>query len=422
MTQALAYPTLQTDGWRFTDLAPLLQYEFHPVADTVDDSVVSAKVTLARIEKYLIPDVIRLVFVNGYYQENLSDLTLMNHGTSVSNLRSKNFKVDPGLRRDDSCWDSQPNLKSKNLEDMVPSTPHTCVREDDIFTALNTRFSAEVAQIKVTGNCDAEIHFLHIATTLDKPTASYPKCVVSLEKNSKATLIEDYVGMDIDNVYFSDAVTDITLEKDASLNHVMLQRVAKSAFHIGNCSVKLQQNSRYVATPIMLGARLSRYTLDVSLLGAGANVELNGLTLIDGRQVADVHTVVNHVSANAKSVQLQKCITDNAAQAVFNGKIIVATGASKTHAEQQSRNLILADKARINTQPQLEINNDDVICSHGATVSQIDPETLFFLKSRGIGDEPAKNLFIHAFATEIINKIPVDAVVKLLKRQIITTQ
>ena len=214
-------------------------------------------------------------------------------------------------------------------------------------------------------------------------------------------------------------MTEVVLKDHAQLQHVRVQREENNAFHVGHCSVVSGSGSVYTATSLAFGARLSRHSLHVKQQGEGAEMHLNGLALIAGRQIADTHTLIDHAAPRGKSVQLHKCIADGSAHAIFSGKVVVHPGAAGTDSAQSSRNLLLSGKARIDTQPQLEIFNDDVSCKHGATVGQIDADALFFLKSRGLTEERARNLLTHAFAAEIIDRIPVPSLVESLGRTIL---
>jgi len=283
---------------------------------------------------------------------------------------------------------------------------------------LNTNFFEDGAWVSVASELAEPIHLLHVATRREVPSAIYPRCMVVMESSSRATVVEDYVGLD-DGIYFSNAVTEVVLKEHAQLQHVRVQREEKNAFHVGHCSVESGRDSVYSAISVALGARLSRHTLHVTQQGEGAEMHLDGLALIAGRQIADTHTRIDHAVPRGKSVQLHKCIADGSAHAIFSGKIMVHAGAVGTDSVQSSRNLLLSDKARIDTQPQLEIFNDDVSCKHGATVGQIDADALFFLKSRGFSEERARNLLTHAFAAEIIDKIPVPSLVESLGRAIL---
>lgn len=386
--QTLNFPSARHDDWRLTDLTPLFQYGFHPV-----DSY--AQLTLADIEKLLIPGSTRLVFVDGCYDAGLSDLKQAGAGVTVSSL------VD--------------RLGDAQVE--THFAQHVSFNED-AFAALNTRFFEDGAFVHVAGEAATPIHILHVATKRETPSAIYPRCLVVMEQNSRATLVEDYAGLN-EGINFSDAVTEVVLKEHAQLQHVRVQREEKSAFHIGHCAVAAAKGSVYTATSLAFGARVSRHNLHVTLQEEGAVVSLNGLALIAGRQIADTHTRIDHAAPRCKSHQLHKCVADGSAHAIFSGKIMVHIGAAGTDSVQSSRNLLLSGKARIDTQPQLEIFNDDVSCKHGATVGQIDADALFFLKSRGLTEVHARNLLTHAFAAEIIDRIPVLSLVEALGRTIL---
>ena len=386
--KALNFPSERHDDWRFTDLSPLFQHAFQPV-----DSFATLK--LSDIKEFLIPGSIRLVFVDGCYDAGLSDLAQVGASVTVASIveRIGDQQVEAYFARDVSF-------------------------KQDAFASLNTRFFEDGAFIHIADEAAAPIHILHVATKREAPSAIYPRCLLVMEPNSRATVVEDYVGLD-DGVYFSDAVTEVVLKEHAQLQHVRVQREGKDAFHIGHSSVLSGEGSVYAATSLAFGARVSRHSLHVIQQGERAETRLNGLTLIAGRQIADTHTRIDHAAPRGKSVQLHKCIADGAAHAVFSGKVIVHTGGIGTDSVQSSRNLLLSGKARIDTQPQLEIFNDDVSCKHGATVGQIDADALFFLKSRGFSEERARNLLTHAFAEEIIAKIPVTSLAETLSRTIL---
>jgi Fe-S cluster assembly protein SufD len=396
--EAMNFPSARHDDWRFTDLSPLFLHGFHPV-----DSF--ARLTLSDIEKFLIPGAIRLVFIDGCYAAELSDLTQAGSGITVASLVEC---FGGGCSRDGRSGD---HLVEENFGRHAPY-------KQDAFVALNTNFFEDGAWVSVASELAEPIHLLHVATRREVPSAIYPRCMVVMESSSRATVVEDYVGLD-DGIYFSNAVTEVVLKEHAQLQHVRVQREEKNAFHVGHCSVESGRDSVYAAISVALGARLSRHTLHVTQQGEGAEMHLDGLALIAGRQIADTHTRIDHAVPRGKSVQLHKCIADGSAHAIFSGKIMVHAGAVGTDSVQSSRNLLLSDKARIDTQPQLEIFNDDVSCKHGATVGQIDADALFFLKSRGFSEEGARNLLTHAFAAEIIDKIPVPSLVESLGRAIL---
>jgi len=376
--EVLNFPSTRNDDWRFTDMSSLFIHGFRPV-DTF------AKLKPGDIGKFVIPGAIRLVFVDGCYAAELSDSKDAGAVVTVASLAD--------------CLGDQ--LIESYFGRYAPY-------KTDTFVALNTNFFEDGAWIHVAKEVTAPIHLLHVATKRVNPSAIYPRCMVVMDSSSRATLIEDYVGLE-GGIYFSNAVTEVVLKEQAHLQHVRVQREDNSAFHVGHCSVESGKDSVYTANSIALGSRLSRHSLHVTQRGEGAEIRLNGLALISGRQIADTHTLIDHAVPRGKSVQLHKCIADDSAHAIFSGKIIVHAGAVGTDSAQSSRNLLLSDKARIDTQPQLEIFNDDVSCKHGATIGQIDPDALFFLKSRGLPEERARNLLTQAFAADIIDKIPVPA-------------
>jgi Fe-S cluster assembly protein SufD len=386
--QALNFPTAKQDDWRLTDLSPLYQHDFHPV-----DSY--ASLTAADIDSLLIPGSIRLVFVDGCYASSLSDLNLAGNGVKVSSLV-------------EMTGDAQVKANFARHAHF----------DQDTFAALNTRFFEDGAFVHVAGETAVPIHILNIATKRAAPSAIYPRCLIVMAANSRATVIEDFAGKN-DGINLSSAVTEVVLGEAAQLQHVRVQREDKSAFHIGHCAVDAARGSVYTSTALAFGARVSRHELHVTLHGEGAEATLNGLALIGGRQIADTHTRIDHASPHCTSHQLHKCIADGSAHAIFSGKIMVREGASGTDSAQSSRNLLLSGKAHIDTQPQLEIFNDDVSCKHGATIGQIDADALFFLKSRGFSEARARNLLTHAFAAEIIDRIPVPSLVESLDRTIL---
>lgn len=386
--KALNFPSSRHEDWRLTDLSALFQHGFKPV-----DSY--AELSLVDIGKFIIPGAVRLVFVDGSYAAGLSDLTLAGSGVTVSSLveRIGDAQVEANFAR------------------------HVPIDQDG-FAALNTRFFEDGGFVHVSAESAAPIHILNVATKRETPSAIYPRCLVVMEANSRATVVEDYVGMN-DGISFTNAVTEVVLKDYAQLQHVRVQREEKTAFNIGHCSVAAARGSVYTSTALAFGARVSRHDLHVTLQGEGAEATLNGLALISGRQIADTHSRIDHAAPRCTSHQLHKCVADGSGHGIFSGKIMVREGASGTDSVQSSRNLLLSGKAHIDTQPQLEIFNDDVSCKHGATIGQIDADALFFLKSRGLTDEHARSLLTHAFAAEIIGKIALPALVESLSRTIL---
>jgi Fe-S cluster assembly protein SufD len=385
---ALSVPSTRDEEWRFTDISPLTRLSFQPAHGV-------AQLAPAVVEQFAIPEAAaRLVFVDGVcaprHSFNQAGLTLDNlpagvakHGAAVQSHLGRHAEF-----------------------------------EHKAFTALNTAFLHDGAVIVVPRNAEiaAPVHLLFIAT--HKQAASYPRCLVIAQSGSAVTVIEDFVALQ-DEAYFTNAVTEMALADAARVSHIRVQREGGEAFHIANCAVSLAPASRYHSVNIALGARISRYNLDVLLSAEGAECSIDGLTLIGGRQLADTHTLIDHARPHGVSRQLHKCIVDGAAHAVFNGKILVRAGAQRTDSSQSSRNLLLSAKARVDTKPQLEIFADDVKCTHGATVGQLDADEVFYLKSRGLSDAAARNLLTYAFGAEVIDRIAVASLRTRLEQAVL---
>lgn len=387
----LTVPTVRDEDWRFTDISQLTRLSFQPARTEIS-------LQPADIEHFHIPEAAsRLVFVDGVYAPRLSRIAA-DGGAVVTHLAAGEAEHAAAL---------EPHLGR-----------HSEFR-DNLFAALNTAFLQDAALIRVPRDISiaAPVHLLFIAT--QKGSASYPRCLLVAESGSAVTLIEDYVNLQ-EEAYFTNALTEIALADNAQVQHVRVQRESVNGFHIANCAVSLGRASRYRSVSVALGARISRYDLRVRQAAEGAECVIDGLALIDGRQLADTHSHVDHAKPLGTSRQLHKCIVGGTAHAVFNGKIMVHPGAQRTDSSQTSRNLLLSGKAHVDTQPQLEIFADDVKCAHGAAVGQLDSEEVFYLTSRGLPEGVARNLLTYAFGAEIIERIPVASLRQELAKTVLT--
>ena len=385
---ALTVPTTRDEEWRFTDISPLTKIPFQPVRE-------AAQLKPADYEGYVLPEAAAcLVFVDGVYSPQFS---FNNSGVVVESLAGAAGRHGATL---------ESNLGR-----------HAEFR-NNAFAALNTAFLHDGALVVVPRDVSvaAPLHLMFVAT--QERTASYPRCLVVAERGAAATVIEDYVSAQ-ERVYFTNAVSEIALADGARISHVRVQREAAQSFHVANCTVALARASCYRSVSVTLGARLSRYNLNVLQAAEGAQCAIDGLALIRAQQLADTHTAIDHAHPHGVSRQLHKCIVGGAAHAVFNGKIVVRPGAQLTDSAQSSRNLLLSGKAHVDTKPQLEIFADDVKCSHGATVGQLDTEEVFYLRSRGLSDAAARNLLTYAFGAEIIARIPVATLRQRLERAVL---
>lgn len=382
----LTVPTVRDEEWRFTDLSPLYKLPFSPAA-------AAGPVDAARLDPYSIPEAAtRLVFVDGRYSPALS-VTAAQAGVVAGNLGAT------------------ANAAESHLGKLAPM-------DDDAFVAVNTAFLGDGAYVHVSRNvkASAPVHLLFVAT--QKDVAVYPRVLVVVESGAECTIVEDFVGF-ADGPYLTDAVSEVHVGESARVAHVRVQRESQAAFHIASASAGVAASASYASWTISLGARISRQNLNIGQGGEGTEFSVDGLTLIDGRQLADTHSSIDHAHPHGRSRQLHKTVVGGGAHAVFNGKILVRAGAQQTDSGQQSRNLLLSDKARVDAKPQLEIFADDVKCAHGATVGQLEAEELFYLKSRGLDDAAARNLLTYAFAAEIIERIPVRSVVDKLEQYVL---
>ena len=288
----------------------------------------------------------------------------------------------------------------------------------EVFTALNTASFVDAAVIWVPRSVEvsAPIHLVHIALPGTAPTLAHCRAVVVAEANSAINLVEEFCGARTGD-YFTNSVTEIWLGDAAQLNHTRLQQEQRDTFHIGKTAIAQARDSRYVCNAINLGATLSRHNLEVYQTGAQTDTRLYGLSAIAGRQHSDTHSAINLNHPHGTAEQVHKCIVDDHAHSVFNGKVFVPREAQLTNASQINRNLLLSDKARVDTKPQLEIIADNVKCAHGATVSQLEANEIFYLQSRGISAAEAQRLLLYGFAMEIVEKIPVASI-----RDALTTQ
>ncbi|MEQ8969541.1 MAG: Fe-S cluster assembly protein SufD [Coleofasciculus sp. C1-SOL-03] len=393
IVEELAIPSRRDEEWRFTDLSPLLAVNFQGVEAFFEQFLQHLDLTSLTLPET--PDS-RLVFVNGVYAPDLSSVSGLPEGVYVGNLA--------GL----------PDAYQGRISNYLGKQQGA----SDVFAALNTSGLTDAAVVWIPKNriVETPIHLLFISTTDDVPVICQPRCLVVAEAGSVVNLIEHFAAnvegcpdIPVNRPYFNNQVTEIWIEDNAQVIHTRNQREAMDGFHIGKTAVTQARNSRYTCNAISLGARLSRHNLEIAQTGEATETTLNGLTMIGGEQVADTHSAVLLNHPHGMTDQLHKCIIDDRAHGVFNGKVFVPQAAQFTNAAQLNRNLLLSAKARVNTKPQLEITADQVKCSHGATVSQLDPEDVFYLQSRGLNETNARNLLIDAFVAEILQRIPVDS-------------
>ena len=391
----LGFPTLKNEEWRFTNLAPLTKVPFHLAGDDGDLPSRSALSSVPLAEEASC----RLVFVNGRYSPEMSRPKQLAGGV-IGNL-------------------------SKHLHEewVQEHLARYALFQDHAFTALNTAFFQDGAVLLLPrGLVVAEpIHLIYVSTVSGEPTVSHPRSLIVAGAGSQAAIVESYVGRDSE-VYLTNAVTEVVLEECAVIDHYKIQQESREGFHAATLQVQQGSQSRFTSFSIALGGALVRNEINAVLAAPGGECTLNGLYMATGQQLIDNHTVIDHAQPHCASHELYKGILAERARGVFSGKIYVRQDAQKTDAKQTNQTLLLSEEATINAKPQLEIYADDVKCTHGATVGQLDDEALFYLRSRGIGNDEARSLLTFAFANDIIGRIRIDPVRTVLEKRLLATQ
>ena len=279
------------------------------------------------------------------------------------------------------------------------------------FVALNSAFWQDGAYVRIASGTVLEkpIHIVFVSTSGGPPVVSHPRILIVAENDTQADFTESYFGWG-ENVCFSNAVTEIMVGENAVVDHYKLQVENEQSYHLASLYVRQERHANFTSSSISFGGRLARNEVSVLLDAEGADCALNGLYLASGSQHVDNYTTIDHAKPHGTSNQFYKGILDDHAVGVFHGNVIVRKDAQKTNAMQKNKNLLLSENAVIDTKPQLEIFANDVRCTHGATIGQINPEELFYLRSRGIGQQEARALLTYAFAGDIIDRVRIPAI------------
>ena len=379
------FPTAKDEAWKYTRLGPILEVPFEPA-----EPAVSRRLSAGGIEQ-LAGDLggARLVVVNGYFAPELSSLKTLPKGAQVMSLAA-------ALARDEE-------LLAPFLSRPFREQPHA-------FTALSAALAEDGALVRIPANTTIEepIHLVFVSDTGASPLVSHPRCLVLAGPGSRATIVESYLGIPGD-VYLTNAITDIVLKEGAVVEHYKLQNETETAFHIALLDVRQGRGSRFSSHSLALGASTARHEVRVRLEAEGAEVTLNGLYMPRGEQQLDNPTTIEHAAPHCTSRELYKGVVDGRGRGSFDGRIIVRPGAFKTDASQTNKNLLLSGSAQVDTRPRLEIFADDVKCTHGAAVGQLDAEAVFYLRSRGVPHGAARDLLTYAFANEMLGLLRVEA-------------
>ncbi len=381
----LNFPNIKDEEWKYTNVSPLLKYNFKP-------SLVKGNITNNEVSKFLFDKLEHnlLVFVNGHFDEKVSRVKNLPKGVIAGSIAEAIKEKSQVIKEH---FGKYADFKNQ------------------IFTALSTAYIKDGAFIYVPDGkiIEEAFHILFLTNSDDNKILSQPRNLFVIGKNSQVTIIEHYSSLGED-IYFTNAVTEIFADENAVVDHIKLQEESKKAFHIGRMEVDQERSSNFSSHSISFGADLSRNDFNTKFNDEGGECMLNGLFLLDGTQLFDVHTMIDHAKPHCNSHEHYKGILDDKSRGVFNGKVMVRKDAQKTNAFQENNNIILSNNALVDTKPQLEIFADDVKCSHGATIGQLDKDSMFYLKSRGIGEETARTILIHAFAIDVIKSIKVKAI------------
>ena len=393
--ELLGFPSIAIEDWKYTNLASWAKTNFTPA--TKQSSLAA---TVVNTPSFAETSQSQLVVVNGFLREDLSSKEALEQIVAVDL-----FSAIGDARY------------SKIVREYIARNANY---HDSGMVALNTAFLSSGVFILLPRNVELAqpIHVLYVADGVRENEVSFPRLLVVAEENSSASLIETFISTGV-SPYFTDAVAEIVLNEGARLEHYRVQRESLNSLHIGKTSAELGRGSSYDSTAINLGARLSRHDISVVLDHEGAECRVDGLYITSSEQHADTHSVIDHKQPHCNSHQLYKGILDGNGRAVFNGIIFVREGAQKTDAMQTNKNLLLSDRARVDTKPQLEIYADDVKCAHGAAVGQISEEELFYLATRGIEPAVGRNLLTYGFAEEVIGKIKVDSIRKAVDEAVL---
>lgn len=389
------FPTTKHEEWRFTNVAPIADAAFVLPEDGVSG------LTTADVARFAIPDLdaLTIVFVNGRLAEHLSS-ELAEGGITITSLAR--------------AAEQHADLVREHLGKLAD-------RKRDPFVALNEGFIEDGLFVHAQRNAvaDKPVHVLYITTPGSQPGMAHPRNLIIAEQSSQVTVIEHCVSLaDDDDVSLTNAVTEIHAADNAHVEHYLLEEEARGAYNISTLAMRQGRDSNVASHTVLLGGRLVRNNVHPILDGEGSVCLINGLYLPNRSQHMDNHMRVEHAKPHGDSRQFYKGVLADQSTAVFSGRIVVAEGAQKTDAKQTNANLLLTNEAQINTKPQLEIYADDVKCTHGATIGQLDEDAVFYLRSRGVPHETARAILTYSFAAEGLFRMKVDAVRSYVEKAI----
>ncbi len=371
-------PTLKYENWKYTKLAFINQFDFNlAIGGNITKEDIEAKVP-----KF---DAYKLVFVNGKYEESLSDTV------NVKGLVIDNFSTALSKNEISALYSKVADYKK------------------DPFLALNTALALDGAYIKVEKNAiiDKPLHLVVINDAKEQSTKTFFRNMIDISDNASVKILESNHTIG-DNPAMTNVVSEVFVGQNARAEYHKMQADTENSYYFGNIQVQQQKDSHFKTSTISLSGKFIRNNINTVLNGTGCQSDMDGFYYVDGDNLIDNHTYLDHAMPHCDSNEFYKGIMNGKGTAVFNGKIMVRPDAQQTNAYQSNKNILLSDDATINTKPELEIYADDVKCSHGATCGYMDDESLFYLRARGIGEKEAKTLLLNAFAGEVIQRIEIE--------------
>lgn len=394
------FPDRKDEAWKYTDIAPLIKQSFQYAEPSSTSSAIESSEeidiqSIAELSSELSQkELYTVIFINGHFQPSLSNIDELPDGVILMNL-------------------------SQGLIDYADKLPLLIHDKQTAFSALNANLMGDGLLLWVPDHVEVvkPIHMVYLTTEDAAMHMQHPRHFIIAGEGSRLSVFEEYVGLG-EHCYFNNIVTHIQAQPAAQVFHYKLQRESQAAYHLAHIELEQYAHSQVHSHCFSVGGALARDDIHCDFIESGAECELNGLYYLQDQQHFDIHSCIDHRVPHCSSWQTYKGILDDTSTGVFNGKVVVHPNAKGSSAEQVNNNLLLGDKAVINTKPELEIDNDDVKCSHGATVGQMDAKALFYLRSRGIEHEQAQEILTYAFAENIIAGVQDESIAAHIRSQV----
>jgi Fe-S cluster assembly protein SufD len=391
--QTLGFPTPRTEQWKYTSLAPLTRVDFALATDGTPSDAAAQVLGNVCVSGNAIAE---LVFINGIYNETASRIDPLPAGLRVTRFAEALAQKSPALEHFARYADYQ----------------------DHPLTALNTALAQDGVVIEAEHGAaiDGFVHLIFVSDAgVDDESAlmSHPRNLFVVGRGAQLSVAETYAGH---GRYFTNVVSELFAGEGSVVDHTKFETESSNAIHVGTLQIHQERDANVTSRTITIGGGLVRNDINTALLGEGASCSLEGLYIVDASEHVDNHTIIDHARPHCTSNELFKGILDGNGRGIFDGTIVVRPDAQKTASRQVNNNLLLSETAIVDSKPTLEIHADDVKCNHGSTIGQLDEEAMFYLRARGVGEEEARNLLIHAFAADIIDRMKLAPLAECIRR------